>query len=353
MIIHRTGIQDFPDKIKMLVAGQPGTGKTRFAATFPNPIFANAWGGMASIADRSLPYVNLSSEANALQLKMLLEGTPEEREARFGFPVDTLVIDTIDEFQRVLLAERLVHEKRAETNAGDYGWLGQRMHTIFEGFVSLDINFVVIAHLKDVTDAESGRLFIKPGLAGGFADQMHQYFTHSVLLSPHYTRTVQAAPLVVNGLELSNVAPLDLSQGACYLVSKPDSIYEWLRDLSGTLPDELELNFENDYDTIRELVDSKRETFGEPEEPVEIIPPEAVEKKVRRRKGGVDTMIKDTVAKVSEKKAVEEVMSAPATDTKCTDCDNMVESEDQLDLSMIRFREPLCSADFAKRRANS
>ncbi len=94
--------------LRMLVAGQAGSGKTRFAATFPNPIWADCRGGLMSVADKGVKSVKIGSEADLLELRLALDALTKEREERFGFPVDTLVLDTVDEFQRILLAERLV-----------------------------------------------------------------------------------------------------------------------------------------------------------------------------------------------------------------------------------------------------
>lgn len=346
MQVHTTGRSEFPDYLRMLVAGQPGAGKTRFAATFPNPLFANAHGGLTSLADRQVNYVDLTGESDALVLKLLLEGTPEEREARLGFPVDTLVIDTLDEFQRILLAERLMNEKRAETNAGDYGWLGQRMHTIFESLIQLEVNLVVITHLKDVSDGVSGQLYVKPGLAGAFTDQVHQYMDFSLLMQSRFWSEPTDSNLMINGQPVAVGFP-EPQTSMRYLRTYSDGIYEWVRDLTGTLPLEVPLNFESDYETIIGYVDPKRESLAVTEVK-EVETPEGVDKKLRRRKGGADHFIKDTVKKVQEKKAVEEVV-AP-TDVECAQCFSKVESEDQVDLSKIRYREPLCSSCFNKRR---
>ena len=43
-------------KIKALVYGASGVGKTTFGATAPNPIFLSAEGGLLSVADKQFDY---------------------------------------------------------------------------------------------------------------------------------------------------------------------------------------------------------------------------------------------------------------------------------------------------------
>lgn len=355
MLIQTTGSGDYHSLLRMFVGGQPGAGKTRFAATFPNPIYANCRGGMMSIADKGVPYTNINSIADLLELKLGLEGTPEEREALFGRPVDTLVIDTIDEFVRIMLAERLWHEKRTETSASDYGWLGQRLHTIFEGLDTLPVHVIVLGHLKDVTD-DNGKLFIKPGIVGAFCDQIHQYMDYSLLLQ---SRHWGSPPEFIEALgeEVTVEFPDDHTQ-LTYLRTYSDATYEWVRDMSGTLPPEFEVNFEDDYARLIDLITAKSKDLTEGTSGEVYLDPEA-EPKLVSKDGSTASFIsksvedvqatKVTIAPPSTPRAKEAVFEGATTDVKCTDCDNMVENEDRRVLSMIRYREPLCSTCFQHR----
>ena len=359
MKIHTTGTPEpYSAKLRMLVAGQAGAGKTRFAATFPNPIWADCRGGLMSVADKSVKAVKIGSEADLLELRLALDALTLEREERFGFPVDTLVLDTVDEFQRILLAERLVHEKRSETTASDYGWLGQRMHTIFESLCDLPIHIVVLCHLKDVSDGEGGQLFVKPGLAGAFADQIHQYMDYSLLIQ---NRHWNSSPEFITemGSDVTIELPSDHTQFT-YLRTYSDKIYEWVRDMSGTLPPEFELNFEDDYGRIHDLVVARiQELPGSGSRTISL--PADEENKLKRKIGSTDHHIAETVRETKKKstkiavatdegpRVAQATLEGKPTDVKCTDCDNMVESEDRLDLSKIRYREPLCGTCFNRR----
>jgi hypothetical protein len=214
---------------------------------------------MMSLAEKGSRYVNISSESDLLDLKLAIE------RKEFDFEVDTLVLDTMDEFQRILLAERMASERRGETNASDYGWLGQRMHTIIDGLCGMDLNVVITCHPKDVVDGVSGQLFIKPGLQGAFAEQVIQYVDYAVVLNARdFTQDTDL------DWELGSDAPISIPVHHSYraLVSYPTQITDWVKDLSGALPGEFPLDFETDYERIAALLEERRAQLAPQPEPV-------------------------------------------------------------------------------------
>jgi polynucleotide 5'-kinase involved in rRNA processing len=52
--IHNNGV-------KLLVYGNSGSGKTSLIPTLPNPVVLSAEGGLLSIADADVPFVEVSS----------------------------------------------------------------------------------------------------------------------------------------------------------------------------------------------------------------------------------------------------------------------------------------------------
>ena len=369
MKIHKTGSNEFSKHVKMLVAGQPGSGKTRFASTFPNPVFANALGGLMSIAEKGVRYVDIHSEADMLQMKMMLDGFGVDTEEHFHGPVETLVVDTLDEFQRILLSERLASQKRSETTAGDWGWLSQRMHTIVEGLVRLPMNVVFVTHIKDVSDGITGQLFFKPSLQGSFCDHINQYVDFSLLVQAQHYKS--GGPEIVEELGRDPFLSEDQATHIDYrfIRSYPCSMNEWVKDLSGSLPPELELNFQNDFDTLKGFIDEKRQTL--PESETYDVPEDNAAAAASDLTSGVpvDTYIAqvrkniDTSTKTEEVEptatpvAIESAAESSAGESPiiapCTDCGNSIENQDRVDLSMIRYRVPLCAECFNGRRNNN
>src|SRR5262245_4846579 len=103
--IKVTGAAEFGHWIKALIAGPAGSGKTLISSTFPDPFYASCEGGLMSIADRAIPYWEIKDTKKLMKLSGALRQPPEVREELFGRPVNTIVIDTIDEVQRVLIRE--------------------------------------------------------------------------------------------------------------------------------------------------------------------------------------------------------------------------------------------------------
>lgn len=341
--VKTSGSEDYGKKIKALICGNPGAGKTLTSSTWPNVLYASAEGGLMSVADRKVNYVDIDSSTTLLELKNALSQSPAVREKTFGFPVETVVIDTIDEIQRIFIRERLADQRREAMVLQDWGWLGERMIATINGFRNLDLNVVFTAHLKEVKDEETGKLWLKPGLQGATADQIAAYVDLAFVLKSEFkSEVVDGKPqkILVRSLQ-----------------TLPDPYSTWVKDRSGKLPNPFPLNFDDDYariaeyvfkgyDSIPEQVSSDvnvvlDETFEPPkvkteaqkqatalkradkpkvEEPVK--PVEKVEEKVEQKEDSVD---KEMVSEFGN----------------CTDCGDPIETKEVMTLSRLRFKKPL------------
>lgn len=181
LIIRTTGIEDYLDQgqanIKALILGAPSAGKTRSASFWPKPIFADCEKGRMSIADRSVPYAEIGSTRDMDALLDMLRNEcrkpPHERKYQ------TLVVDTLDAFQRIVIAERLDSEKKeALSGWGDWGYLDGKMTQFVAKLQSLPMNIVCNVHVK-TTDREEGDATITQTgvkLKGDFKDQVAAEF---------------------------------------------------------------------------------------------------------------------------------------------------------------------------------
>jgi len=126
--VNRTGDQDYGEKLTMALVGGPGKGKTRFAATAKNPYFLNAEGGLMSIAAQQIPYTTIESTSQLLEIMTFLS-THGRQGAKdvMGIEIDTVVIDTFDEIQRILIRERLDATRQTELKPGDWTWVTDQM----------------------------------------------------------------------------------------------------------------------------------------------------------------------------------------------------------------------------------
>lgn len=333
--INFSGQDELDNRIKMLVAGTSGSGKTRFALTAPNPIFANCLSGVATLAMHpGTPFVNVAGETDLLALKVALDRSPEEREELFGFPVETLVVDTVDEFQRRLLQERLVSQKRELPIFEDWNWLGVRCNSIFGGLAGLDINVIFLLHIKQ--DMPEDKLFIKPALQGAFTDQICQYVEYAVLLKNQSERE-EPVDISFNGSEID----YDLEfRSFNYMITKPTSECEWLHDYTNTLPPFFDIDFRHDFENIVRA----RGTLGEiPSSTSKTVEVEAVPQRERNVKS-----LDGLPSKVISKELEDAVVSS--TDVKCSSCDKMVENRDWVDISTIKFGKAFCKTCYTQQK---
>jgi hypothetical protein len=373
--IKRTGADDYNRHIKALIFGEPGAGKTLMSSTFPNPLFVCAEPGLMSIADRDIPYIHVDTITDLIGVKSILDQSSDVRDELIGFPIETVVIDTIDEVQKILIAERLKSEKKDAMTLPDWGWLSEQMQALIRGFRNLDMHVVFTCHLKESTDSDSGRTYFKPGLQGAIADQIPGYVDLSLAIVP-----------VIDTDVVDNQT---VKVQRRYLHSFPLPSMSFLKDRSGKLPQVLEINFDDDFDRLNELVyggldlpesteviveDAVTDNTLPSEEPqveqpaeqaVAETPPvpvaEPAKKAVKKavKKAAAKTEEKTPPASVGAYKYVTadgtEVMSRNElpdgvvpilrgfdTNYFCEETGNEVESEDQADLSKIRFRRVLC-----------
>jgi hypothetical protein len=197
LIIKTTSWEDYLDPsgqayVKALIMGNHGSGKTRSASYWPKPIFADCERGRMSLADREMPYADIRSTADMAALLDLLrkEGQKPIGNRRF----QTLVIDTFDAYQRIVIQERLKSEKKESLSGwADWGYLDGKMVQLVENLLNLPMNIIVNLHVKEVSDGgdsddgEASILVRKARLKGDIKDTIFQDFDLIGQMETSYT----------------------------------------------------------------------------------------------------------------------------------------------------------------------
>lgn len=317
--VTRTSDKEYGHYIKVLFCGDPGAGKTLISSTFPNPLYASAEGGLMSVADRAVPFVKISATEQLQIIRANLSQPPEVRQSLLGMPVDTIIIDTIDEVARLLIRERCEANKKEQMAMADWGWLGDQLRSIIRGFRNLDMHVVFTCHLKQAEDSETGRLFFKPAIQGAVGDEIAGYVDLALLL--------KAQPM---SKVVDNETERVLYR---YLQTFPDPTHPWIKDRSGKLPQEVEVNFENDFDRMQALI------YGQHPVEVEVATPE-----VEETPAVVEEPVPETETPVEapseEQSAVSPTGDMPYT---CDECGTGFDNHDQADLSEYKYRRHLCT----------
>lgn len=327
--VARTSDKEYGRYIKALFCGDPGAGKTLISSTFPNPLYASAEGGLMSVADRAVPFVKIEAIEQLQIIRANLSQPAEVRQTLFGMPVDSIIVDTIDEVARLLVRERLEANKKEQMAMADWGWLGDQLRAIIRSFRNLDMHVVFTCHLKSAEDSETGRIFFKPAIQGAVGDEIAGYVDLALLL--------KAQPMSrVVGNETERVLYR-------YLQTYPDPTHPWIKDRSGRLPQEFEVTFENDFDRMNHLI------YGEGEVEVEVATPEVEEEPQAVPEESVpepshsDPQETETPVEQNLTDGVDDSPPVGEMPYTCADCGTGFDNPDQKDLSEFKIGRHLCA----------
>lgn len=133
-----------PAIAKILIYGESGTGKTRFASTFPNPIFVDVDHGMASVTEQvDMVDVNDFKEIETLY-EFLKAG---------DHSYQTVVLDTLNEMQRLAMratVEDFPMIRRAYNDLPGMTDYGKMLHDFIEltlKFINLPMRVVLLSQV--------------------------------------------------------------------------------------------------------------------------------------------------------------------------------------------------------------
>ena len=158
--------------VKVLVYGQAGAGKTSLVKTLPNPIVLSAEGGLLSIQDADLPYIEISDMDT---LKEAYTWLAESDEAK---AYQSVALDSISEIAEVVLTA----EKKATKDPRQaYGAMQEQMADIIRAFRDLPGRHVYMSAKLEKTQDEMGRVLYAPSMPGNKTGQALPYFFDEVL----------------------------------------------------------------------------------------------------------------------------------------------------------------------------
>jgi phage nucleotide-binding protein len=157
--------------VKLLVYGQAGAGKTSLIPTLPSPIVISAEGGLLSIQDADLPFIEVNSMAS---LKEAYEYVASNESSQFK----SVALDSISEIAEVVLN----HEKKVNKDPrAAYGAMQEQMADIIRAFRDLPNKHVYMSAKLEKTQDEMGRVLYAPSMPGNKTGQSLPYFFDEVL----------------------------------------------------------------------------------------------------------------------------------------------------------------------------
>lgn len=154
--------------VKVLVYGQAGAGKTSLIKTLPNPLVLSAEGGLLSIADADIPFIEVNS----------MESLKEAYEYASTSDYASIALDSISEIAEVVLN----FEKKATKDPRQaYGAMQEQMADIIRAFRDLPGKNVYFSAKLEKSQDEMGRMLHAPSMPGNKVGQSLPYFFDEVL----------------------------------------------------------------------------------------------------------------------------------------------------------------------------
>lgn len=158
--------------VKLLVYGQAGAGKTSLIKTLPSPIVLSAEGGLLSIQDADLPYIEISDMATLREAYTWLTESPEAQ------AYQSVALDSISEIAEVVLNT----EKKATKDPRQaYGAMQEQMADIIRAFRDIPGRHIYMSAKLEKTQDEMGRVLYAPSMPGNKTGQSLPYFFDEML----------------------------------------------------------------------------------------------------------------------------------------------------------------------------
>lgn len=158
--------------LKVLVYGQAGAGKTSLIQTLPNPIILSAEGGLLSIQDAGLPYIEITSMSELKEAYDWVIGSDEAKQFQ------SVALDSISEIAEVVLD---YEKKVAKDPRQAYGEMQTKMAEVIRLFRDIVGKNVYMSAKLEKTQDEMGRVLYAPSMPGNKTGQSLPYYFDEVL----------------------------------------------------------------------------------------------------------------------------------------------------------------------------
>jgi phage nucleotide-binding protein len=158
--------------VKLLVYGQAGAGKTSLIRTLPKPVVLSAEGGLLSIQDADIPFIEITSMEELQEAYMWCRDSEEAKD------FETIALDSISEVAEVVLNHEL---KTNKDGRAAYGELNAQMTGLIRAFRDLPSKHVYFSAKLEKSQDEMGKLLYNPSMPGKSLTQSLPYFFDEVL----------------------------------------------------------------------------------------------------------------------------------------------------------------------------
>jgi|MudIll2142460700_1097286.scaffolds.fasta_scaffold00005_50 hypothetical protein len=156
-------------RLKMLVYGDSGVGKTVFASGFPKPFVIASEEGLLSVAGQDVDYVSITSWAQLEEIYLHLLKTESKK------TYQSVVVDSFTTLQQLALAYVLEQNGRQFPEQRDWGMLLELMRRFMRQMADLPYHIVFICLSGTEKDDLTGIVREKPSIVGRMAAEAPAY----------------------------------------------------------------------------------------------------------------------------------------------------------------------------------
>lgn len=158
--------------VKLLVYGQAGAGKTSLIKTLPNPVVLSAEGGLLSISDADIPFIEVKS------MDDLREAFAWLTESKEAIDFQSVALDSISEVAEVVLHHEM---KKNKDGRAAYGEMNTTMQELIRAFRDVPGKHVYMSAKLEKSQDEMGKMLYNPAMPGKSLTQGLPYFFDEVL----------------------------------------------------------------------------------------------------------------------------------------------------------------------------
>lgn len=174
-------------KVRALLYGPMGVGKTTFAATFPNPLFIDSDKGGLTLRKLNIPYISIEHGEKAYEKVSDILDALRNREAPFDeIQVDTIVFDSLTSLMDIFMYETVKFPSgpgkpgrdpvNTKPEYDDYMKVGNRMKTTMLRCKDLKVNVVATCGERLDKDEVLGTFVGRPNLVGSYRETIGHDF---------------------------------------------------------------------------------------------------------------------------------------------------------------------------------
>ena len=158
--------------VKLLVYGQAGAGKTSLIRTLPNPVVFSAEGGLLSLAQSNIPYIEVTDMATLTEAYKWVTESDDAKQ------FDSVALDSISEIAEVVLSSE---KKKSKDPRHAYGALQEIIGDLIRAFRDIQGKNVYFSAKLEKQADELGRMLYWPSMPGNKTGQQLPYYFDEVL----------------------------------------------------------------------------------------------------------------------------------------------------------------------------